>query len=139
MYTRPHSGKQQNVERQNDLILKKIIDVNRRSQQSLARANSERKEISHNNLSNLRKKLVKTNEENLKLANKLVGATSKLSQTLIGADYRKHAEIKERIRKYTFDTEGNVVPKKVNSLVKLNKLDPLRSSMYSSRVDNEEN
>ena len=72
------------------------------------------------------------------MANKLVGATSKLSQTIMGADYRKHAEIKERIRKYTYDPEGHAVPKKVKSLARLNKLDPLRSDMYSSRMENDE-
>lgn len=64
-----------------------------------------------------------------------MGATSKLSQSLLNADYRKHAEIKERIKKYTYDAEsGQVVPKRVKSLVRLSKLEP----MYTSRVENEE-
>jgi hypothetical protein len=84
--------KQEAVDRQNDLMLKKIIDVNRRSEgQSQA---VPKRELSHNNLSNLRRKLELTNEENQKLANKLVLATSKLSQHLLNEDYRRHAEIK---------------------------------------------
>jgi hypothetical protein len=53
-------GKQQAVEKQNDLILKKIIDVNRRTGASYHSSNN--RDISHNNLSTLRKKLIKTNE-----------------------------------------------------------------------------
>jgi hypothetical protein len=81
---------------------------------------------------------MKTNEDNLKLANKLVGATSKLNQSLLTSDYRRHAEIKERLRKYTYDPDtGHVIQKKVKSLVKLGRLDPLRNEMYSSRLDND--
>jgi hypothetical protein len=80
---------------------------------------------------------MKTNEENMKFANKLVGATSKLSQTLLNEDYRRHAEIKERIKKYTTDMEtGHVLPKKIKSLVRLGRLE--HPSIYSSRVNNEE-
>lgn len=54
--------KQQAVDKQNDLILKKIIDVNRRSYSNNTQLNSSfKREISHNNLSNLKKKLEKTN------------------------------------------------------------------------------
>ena len=82
--------KQQAVDRENDLILRKIIDVNRRHSHALA---GPRRDLSHNNLSNLKRKLEQTNEENQKLANKLVLATSKLSQHLLGPDNRRHAEI----------------------------------------------
>lgn len=118
--------KQQAVDRQNDLILRKIIDVNRRHSQTLA---GQRRDLSHNNLSNLKRKLEQTNEENQKLANKLVLASSKLSQHLLGPDNRRHAEISERLKKYTLDEDtGMVIPKKIKSLVKLSRLDPLGSS-----------
>jgi hypothetical protein len=118
--------KQQEVDKKNDLILKKIIDVNRRSHsQTLL----PKRDLSHNNLSNLRKKLERTNEENQKLANKLVLASSKLSQHLLSEDHRRHSEIRERLKKYTFDEDtGMVIPKKIKSLVRMNRLDPLRES-----------
>lgn len=71
----------------------------------------------------------------MKLANKLIGTTSKLSQSILNEDYRRHAQIKERIMKYTHDPEtGQVLPKKVKSLVKLGRLDPINRDLYSSRV-----
>lgn len=118
--------KQQAVDRENDLILRKIIDVNRRNSHTLT---GPRRDLSHNNLSNLKRKLEQTNEENQKFANKLVLATSKLSQHLLGPDNRRHAEISERLKKYTLDEDtGMVIPKKIKSLVKLSRLDPLRNS-----------
>lgn len=119
--------KQQAVERENDLMLRKIIDVNRRNSHTLG--GGPRRDLSHNNLSNLRRKLEQTNEENQKLANKLVMATSKLSQHLLGPDNRRHAEISERLKKYTMDEDtGMIIPKKIKSLVRMNRLDPLRNS-----------
>lgn len=59
MYPISDTAKQQAVEKQNDLILKKIIDVNRRTGNPYNSSSS--RDISHNNLSNLRKKLAKTN------------------------------------------------------------------------------
>ena len=94
--------KQETVEKENDLILKKIIDVNRRKDRNNT---GQKRDSSHNNLTNLRKKIEKTNEENQKLANKLVGATSKLNQNVLNDNYRRYAEIKERLRKYTVDEE----------------------------------
>jgi len=86
--------KQQEVDKQNDLILKKIIDVNRRSHQSHQLNHSSQKDLSHNHLSNLRKKLSQTNEDNQKLATKLVSTTSKLCQNLLSEDNRRYAQIK---------------------------------------------
>ena len=79
------------MEKENDIILKKIIDVNRRKD---PKNTGQRRDSSHNNLTNLRKKIEKTNEENQKLANKLVGATSKLNQDTLNQNYRRYAEIK---------------------------------------------
>ena len=68
-----------------------------------------------------------------------MGASSKLNQSLLNVDYKKHTEIKDRIRKYTNDNvTGQVVPKKVNSLIKLGRLDPLRGDTYTTGTENEE-
>jgi hypothetical protein len=67
------------MEKENDLILKKIIDVNRRGSTNSIQART----TSHTNLHNLKKSLQKTNEENMKFANKLISTTSKLNQRFL--------------------------------------------------------
>lgn len=73
-------SKQEAIEKENDLILKKIIQVNNRRNQSLSGNPANARTYSHNSLSNLKKSLQTINSENQKIAQKLVTTDSSLRQ-----------------------------------------------------------
>lgn len=84
------------------------------------------------------------NEQNQRLATKLVSTTSDLRQNKLGDSYRKHLERKQMIKKYDIDEEtGIVIPKKMKSLQKFRTLDPIGEgySRYTgnSRISRLEN
>lgn len=66
-------SKQEAVEKQNDLLLKKIIQVNSRRNGSLT---ARYQTISHNSMANLKKSMQSINNENQKIAQKLVATNS---------------------------------------------------------------
>jgi hypothetical protein len=74
------------MEKQNDMMLKKIISVNNRKNQQV----HPQKNLSHNNLVNLKKSIQTIDSQNQKLAQKLVETTSKLTQDKFNESYRKH-------------------------------------------------
>jgi hypothetical protein len=91
--------KQQAVEKENYLMLKKIISVNQRKNQSFNPVRSS----SHNNLTNLKKNIHAINEGNHLLAQKLVSARPNINKDMLRTSYQKHLECKERLQKYEFD------------------------------------
>lgn len=84
-----YSAKQDAVEKQNDLILKKIIQVNNRKPIS-----QNNRYSSHNNLVNMKKSMLNINQQNKKIAEKLVNTTSSLRQEKLMGSYHKHLERK---------------------------------------------
>ena len=129
-------SKQETIEKENDLILKKIIQVNNRRNQSLGSNPATARNYSHNSLSSLKKSLQTINSQNQKLAQKLVTTDSSLRQDKMGESYRKHLERKERLKKYAYDEEaGMIVPKKIRSLQKFKMAEAMRyeDEGYGSR------
>lgn len=83
-------AKQQTVEKENDLILRKIIDTsNRRRATSHAQPETSRVQP-HSSLKNLKQSIKTINEQNQRIAQKLVSTTSALSQDKVGSTYRRH-------------------------------------------------
>ena len=115
------------MEKQNDMMLKKIISVNNRKNQQV----HPQKNLSHNNLVNLKKSIQTIDSQNQKLAQKLVETTSKLAQDKFNESYRKHLERKERLTKYAYDEEvGLIIPKKIKSVQKMRTLEPISTDRY---------
>ena len=87
-------NKQTLIEKENDLILKKIIQVNSRRNQSLSGLPATARNYSQHNLHNLKKSLQTINSENQKLAQKLVSTDSSLRQQKMNESFKKHLERK---------------------------------------------
>lgn len=109
-----HAEKQLAVERENDLILKKIIKVSNRPNHTMERAHSESSGSLkyHTNLINMKRDFDHIALENQRLADKLMKSKSSLYQKKMNEAYAQHLRRREMITRYEFDEEeGHVRPK----------------------------